>query len=127
MTPETDDNDIYWTQLPNGSGNFAEPTADSFGFRTDGAKGSNCLNATFNNIPDSTFGNWAPTSGVNSPQGYGICTMTYGLVFDDNAAVWGNSAAEESKARTVKDYWDEHPHRRCSGPAVRQRLRAAAG
>ncbi len=27
-------------------------------------------------------------------------------MFDDNAAVWGNGAAEESKARTVKDYWD---------------------
>ena len=33
--------------------------------------------------------------------------MTYGLVFDDNSAVWGGSAGgEESKARTVKDYWE---------------------
>ncbi len=28
ITPETDDNDQYWTQVPNGSDSFAEPTAD---------------------------------------------------------------------------------------------------
>jgi hypothetical protein len=44
------------------------------------------------------------TSGVNATSGFGICTLTYALVFDDNAAVFGNSAEEESKARTVKDY-----------------------
>ncbi len=27
-------------------------------------------------------------------------------MFDDNSDVWGNSAEEESKARTVKDYWE---------------------
>lgn len=106
ITPEANDNDTYWTQVPNGAGTFTEPTFDSFGFRTDGAKGANCLSATFQNVPASTFGNWAPVSGVNSNAGYGICTLTYGLLFDDNAAVWGNSAGEESKAKTVKDYWD---------------------
>ena len=27
-------------------------------------------------------------------------------MFEDNAAVWGDTPAEESKARTVKDYWE---------------------
>jgi hypothetical protein len=27
-------------------------------------------------------------------------------VFDDNASAWGNTPAEEAKARTVKDYWE---------------------
>lgn len=106
ITPEADDNDTYWTQLPNGSNNFAEPTADSFGFRTDGFKGSNCLAATFRSVPATTTGDWSPVSGVDSDTGYGICTLTYGLVFEDNSDVWGASEAEESKARTVKDYWD---------------------
>lgn len=106
VTPEANDNDVYWTQLPNGLDEFAEPTADPFGFRTDGFKGSNCLNATFRNVPASTTGDWSQVSGVDSDAGYGICSLTYGLVFEDNSDVWGSDAAEESKARTVKDYWD---------------------
>jgi ABC-type phosphate transport system substrate-binding protein len=96
----------YWTQVENGSGDFTEPTADEInGFKTAGAtKGSNCLDAEFSNVPATSFGDWANTSGVNSDQGWGICTLTYALVFDDNAAVWGNSPEEEAKARTVKDY-----------------------
>ncbi len=105
ITPEADDNDTYWTQIPNGSGTFTEPTADAFGFRTDGLKGANCQATTFTNVPASTLGDWSQTSGVNSPAGYGICTFTYGLLFDDNADAWGNVPAEEGKARTVKDYW----------------------
>ena len=55
-------------------------------------------------MPADSFGGRANTSGVNAPHGYGICTLTYALVFDDNAAVWGNTPEEEAKARTVKDY-----------------------
>jgi ABC-type phosphate transport system substrate-binding protein len=100
----------YWTQVQNGSNSFTEPTAAVNGFRTDGTKGANCLQATFIHVPstpsDPTFGNWSETSGVNSANGYGICTITYGLVFDDNSAAWGNTPAEEEGARTVKDYWE---------------------
>ena len=53
--------------------------------------------------------------------------MTYGLVFDDNAAVWGGSAGEEAKARTVKDYWENIVSNEAQGRCSRQRLRAAAG
>lgn len=98
----------YWTQVENSSGDWREPTADETnGYKTAAGsptKGSNCLNATFTGIPASSFGNWENASGVNSPSGWGICTLTYALVFDDNAAVWGNTVEEESKARTVKDY-----------------------
>jgi ABC-type phosphate transport system substrate-binding protein len=106
----------YWTQVQNGSGTFSEPSADVNGFRTDGSKGANCLKATFTGVPatpaaDPTLGNWSQTSGVNSPdkegaKPYGICTLTYGLVFDDNSAVWGDTPSEEAQARTVKDYWE---------------------
>jgi ABC-type phosphate transport system substrate-binding protein len=97
--------DKYWTQVQNGENEFTEPTANPNGFRTDGVKGANCKETEFKNVPSDTFGNWSPTSGVNSKKGFGICTMTYGLVFEDNAAVWGDTPAEEAKARTVKDYW----------------------
>jgi ABC-type phosphate transport system substrate-binding protein len=95
----------YWTQAENGSNVFTEPTANPNGFRNDGAKGANCKETEFKNVPATTLGNWAQTSGVNSSKGFGICTLTYGLVFDDNAAVWGDTPAEEAKAKTVKDYW----------------------
>ena len=112
----------YWTQVQNGSvtvgspqetaGNgFTEPTFDEAnGFKTTAAttpaqKGANCLSAgIFQNAPTSSFGDWSATTGVNAPSGYGICTLTYALAFDDNAAVFGNTPEEESKARTVKDY-----------------------
>jgi ABC-type phosphate transport system substrate-binding protein len=115
IEPERDDNDRYWTQLPDGTEPtpvFREPTSDPNGFRTDGNKGANCGATVFHNgtggapLP-TTLESWSNVSGVNSPGAYGICTLTYGLVFDDNADVWGaNTAGEESKARTVKDYWE---------------------
>lgn len=106
VNPAGGDNDTYWTQVQNGADAFVEPTADSDGYRTDGELGANCQATEFDGVPSSTFGDWSQASGVNSTAGYGICTMTYGLVFDDNADVWGSSPEEESKARTVKDYWE---------------------
>jgi ABC-type phosphate transport system substrate-binding protein len=106
ISPENNDNDTYWTQVQNGANAFAEPTSSPIGFRTDGPKGANCQETEFENVPATTFGDWSKASGVKSPAGYGICTMTYGLVFDDNSKVWGGSPAEEAKARTVKDYWE---------------------
>jgi ABC-type phosphate transport system substrate-binding protein len=105
ISPEANDNDTYWTQVQNGANAFTEPTSNSNGFRTDGPKGANCQETEFEGVPATTFGDWSKATGVESKKGYGICTMTYGLVFDDNADVWGNTPAEEAKARTVKDYW----------------------
>jgi ABC-type phosphate transport system substrate-binding protein len=102
----------YWTQAENGSDVFTEPTLAANGFRTDGKRGSNCNAAgMFTNegggkpLP-STLGDWSKVSGVDADSGFGICTLTYGLVFDDNADVWGNKEEEEKKARTVRDYWE---------------------
>ena len=56
----------------------------------------------------ATTGDWSNASGVDSPNGYVICTLTYGLAFDDNKnayALQPDQTAEEAKARTVKDYW----------------------
>lgn len=106
VTPEANDNDTYWTQVENASDAFTEPTSSPNGFRTDGPKGANCQTTEFTGLPSSTFGDWSSATGVDSAVGYGICTMTYGLVFDDNSDVWGSSPAEEAKARTVKDYWE---------------------
>ncbi len=106
ITPEANDNDTYWTQIQNGANAFTEPTSAANGFRTDGPKGANCEETEFEKVPATTTGNWEKVSGVKSPVGYGICTLTYGLVFDDNSDVWGGSPAEEAKARTVKDYWE---------------------
>jgi ABC-type phosphate transport system substrate-binding protein len=112
----------YWTQVQNGSitvGSanetnglgFTEPTFDETnGFKTTGGqKGANCLSATITGAPSDSFGNWANTSAVNSATGWGICTLTYAIVFDDNLAVWNKTPAaeEEAKARSVKDY-EEH-------------------
>lgn len=100
----------YWTQVENGSNQWKEPTLDEVnGFRTTaasnpGQKGANCTATAFNATPANSYGSWSNTSGVNAPSGYGICTLTYALAFDDNAAVFGNTPSEEAKARTVKDY-----------------------
>jgi ABC-type phosphate transport system substrate-binding protein len=109
------DDDIFWTQVQNQSSSFVEPTADLNGFRTDGLKGANCLDAVFTGMPttgtgglDPTTGDWSNTSGVDSPTGYVICTLTYGLAFDDNKnayALQPDQTGEEAKARSVKDYW----------------------
>jgi ABC-type phosphate transport system substrate-binding protein len=106
IEPEKNDNDTYWTQIENGSNNFTEPTSNANGFRTDGPRGANCQTTEFTGLPASTLGDWSKATGVTSQTGYGICTLTYGLVFDDNSEVWGSSPVEEAKARTVKDYWE---------------------
>ncbi len=102
--PETDDK--YWTQVQNGSAAFTEPTADPQSF-LNGIKGALCAATVYQNVPggaDPTLGNWFNTTGVNAAAGYGICTLTYALAFDDNATAYGNNATEEAKARTVKDF-----------------------
>jgi ABC-type phosphate transport system substrate-binding protein len=107
ITPEAAiaDNDTYWTQLENGSGVFTEPTADPNGFRTDGSKGANCANTEFTGIPANTLADWSAATGVDSGVGYGLCTLTYAMLWDDHADVYPVSSLEEGRARTVKDYF----------------------
>ena len=110
----------YWTQVQNGHAGtpeWTEPTFSATGYQKNGAQGSNCKSVSFTGLPGSTLGDWSKASGVNSPVGYGICTLTYVLLFDDNAAAWGNNPEEEAKARTVKDYWEN-----IIGPAIQGQL-----
>lgn len=102
----------YFVQITNGSGEFLDPSSNADGFVKStpaNKKGAGCINAQFSGVPagdDPTFGDWSKASGVNAAAAgvYGICTLTYLLAFDDNAAAYGASTAEERKARTVFDY-----------------------
>lgn len=107
---QTGNDDKYWVQIQtkNLTG-WADPQSAPSGFLSGGSKGSNCGQATLNNLPggsDPTLANWAAVTAVDSSQaGYGICSLTYFIVFDDYAGVYpGDQAVEERKARTVRDY-----------------------
>lgn len=93
-------------------GKYAEPTfhpAAHFNDSTD--RGASCDAAavvdgpTVANSPggDPTFGDWSKAYAAGG-SAYPACVLTYVMAWDDNAAVYGASAAEEGKARTVKDY-----------------------
>jgi ABC-type phosphate transport system substrate-binding protein len=104
------DDDKFWTQVQSSAGGnpFVEPTEDPNGFRTDGQKGANCEQTVFTGVPASTLSNWSSTDGTDSAIGYGICTLTYELAWDDYKGPYslegGGDATEELLARTVKDY-----------------------
>ena len=99
--------DTYWTQVQNGSDAFTEPTADPNGFRTDGHQGGQLPCGRLHKRSRRHVRRLVENQRRElAGHGYGVCTLTYGLVFDDNAAVWGNTPQEEAKARTVKDYWE---------------------
>ena len=104
------DDDKFWTQTTNPSGTFVEATNDPSAYQTTGQKGANCENTTFTGVPATTLGDWQNANGTDSPTGWVICTLTYGLVFDDYKGPYSlqgaGDAAEEQKARSVKDYWE---------------------
>jgi ABC-type phosphate transport system substrate-binding protein len=111
----------FWLPLQNnpdqGGGSFVEPTTDptnhlNSGSGAVGSAGSNCKNLpALRNVPtaasspngDPTLGDWSNAIATGGA-GYPICVLTYGLIWDDNASVYGNSSVEEGYARTVKDY-----------------------
>lgn len=105
--------DKYWVQLQvgnAGSSTFADPQSAPEGFRSGGARGSNCSLATLRDVPggnDPTLANWEAVTAVDSPQGYGACSLTYFIAFDDYSGPYSaeaDQAAEERKARTIRDY-----------------------
>jgi len=94
--------------------NYVEPTQEPKSNIHNGgeARGSNCTNADYRGIPaepasDPTLGNWseAIATGSLDEHTYPNCALTYDFVFDDDATAYGNTPAEEAKARTVKDYF----------------------
>jgi ABC-type phosphate transport system substrate-binding protein len=106
----------FWSPLEVMAGpsraSYAEPTyVVNSHLPTSTDKGASCGSATVSAGPtvansprgDPTLGDWsaAYAAGGNT---YPACVLTYALAWDDNAPVYGNSASEEAKARTVKDY-----------------------
>jgi hypothetical protein len=114
---ESKNDRLYWIPLqtinPEGDvvgASYVEPTADPTAhFNPIGlsTRGANCSGADYRGIPtspsDPTLGDWSKAIATGGTT-YPVCAITYDLAFDDDAAVYGNSLAEQEKARTVKDY-----------------------
>ena len=106
--------DKYWVKLQAKNGtSYVDPQSAPNGFVSGGARGSSCNTALLRNLPggtDPSVGDWSQASATDSTAaGYGICSLTYALAFDDYATPYTtapgfNAAAEERKARTVRDY-----------------------
>jgi ABC-type phosphate transport system substrate-binding protein len=95
--------------------NFVEPTINPLSnLSTETERpGANCTNADYRGYPeasasdpDPTLGSWtdAIATGSKDTTTYAACALTYDFAFDDDAPVYGNTQAEQEKARTVKDY-----------------------
>ena len=90
----------YWTQVQNGSNVFTEPTAESERVPQRRCKRRQLQRNRIQKRarrPRSATGH--PPAASTRTVGYGICTMTYGLVFDDNAAVWGDTPPRRRRPR----------------------------
>ena len=101
----------FWLSLQRqATATYDDPQAAADGYKTSvstapGApRGANCASATISGVPADSYGDWSQVDSTYTPTGYGGCTLTYDLAFDDNSTVYCNSAAEERKARTLKDY-----------------------
>lgn len=98
---------LFWLSVQNGAGEEVEPTRDPES-GADNALGANCDDPTFNYVPsgyDTTVTPiWRAVSAAGSKTGWPICTLVYALAWDDSSTVYGNTEAEQSKQRTVKDY-----------------------
>jgi ABC-type phosphate transport system substrate-binding protein len=97
--------DKFWLPIQRqGTATYDDPQSAASGFTSASVKGANCVNAPLSGVPASTFGDWSKATAVYNGAGYGICTLTYDLAFDDNAVVYCTSDSEQRKARTVRDY-----------------------
>ncbi|MBJ7457960.1 MAG: substrate-binding domain-containing protein [Thermoleophilaceae bacterium] len=107
---------LFWIPLEaadatnvTGTGNFVEPSSYSDTNLT-GKRGGNCATTTFHNVPldgggrPDAFANWFNVDGTLGVGGYPSCTLTYFIYWDDPADVYGNTATEMAKARTVRDF-----------------------
>jgi ABC-type phosphate transport system substrate-binding protein len=108
----TDANDTtFWVPLQRQTtATYDDPQTDTNGYKKGATtRGAACTTVTPRNVPTTpaatpSLGDWSQVDSTYSATGYGACTLTYDLAFDDNSTVFCNSAAEERKARTVKDY-----------------------
>jgi hypothetical protein len=109
----------FWSPLQNNPGGaatgYAEPTFTPTS-HTDRVvtPGANCQNVSVQNVPsagsspggDPTQGDWSRAFAAGGAS-YPACVLTYLLAWDDNAPVYGNTAAEQGAARSVKDYLEK--------------------
>jgi hypothetical protein len=107
---------LFWVPLqrgtagdPNAGNTYDDPQAAAAGYNSSSAlRGAACNVVTPRNVPatpaDPTFGDWTSVDATATGLGYAACTLTYDMAFDDPSVVYCNSAAEERKARTVKDF-----------------------
>jgi hypothetical protein len=111
----------FWLPLQRGTAadpkagtTYDDPQANANGYKLSvsnaagGPRGASCNVVNPRNVPttpaDPTLGSWATVDATATGLGYAACTLTYQIAFDDNAVVYCNSASEERKARTLKDY-----------------------
>lgn len=93
--------DKRWLRLqdgPTGGAQFNAPTAST-------PRGSNCSSTTqYSNVPANAEADWSVVYGAIPVAGYPACALTYAGAWDDAADVYGTTATEQARARTVKDY-----------------------
>jgi ABC-type phosphate transport system substrate-binding protein len=100
----------FWLPLQRqASGDYDDPQADPNGYKTTAAgttPGANCTTAQPKAaLPADGYQDWSGVDYTYSTTAYGACTLTYSMVFDDDASVYCNSPAEEAQARTIKDFF----------------------
>lgn len=106
----------FWIPVQNNPGatgtRYVEPTVDPLAHKPGvGARGANCGDVAVRNVPtpanspknDPTLGDWSTTFAAGGA-GYSNCVLTYVMAWDDSAPVYGNTADEQAKARSVKDF-----------------------
>lgn len=96
------------------TGRYAEPTLEPSAHNSANVnKGASCGDVTVQNAPDparspngdATLGDWSAAYAAGGTAGYPACVLTYGLLWDDNAVVYGTGGDQQERARTVKDYF----------------------
>lgn len=119
VTPGGTQDYTFWAPLQNnpasGGTLYAEPTFTAAAHTTTNTtKGANCQNVAVANVPtpagspngDPTQGDWSRAYAAGGAS-YPACVLTYLEAWDDNAPVYGNTADEQAKARSVKDYLEK--------------------
>ena len=97
----------FWLPIEADSG-YVDPQSSATGYQMTAPTsqyGANCADITPSNVPLDTFGDWSRTDATRTTGGYGICGLSYVMAFDDPATVYCNTAVEQARARTVKDYF----------------------
>jgi len=100
----TNNDDRYWIPLHDTAGNLVEPSHSAI---TSAVRGANCQEVSFSGVPsgvDPTLESWQDVSVVQGEGVYPLCTLVYGMAWDDSADAYGNTDAEQAQQRTVSDF-----------------------